>query len=97
MTLREITQGSYNAAEDAGGELFGGGVVHIPTFAEVVDALTDDPWKAPAAFRPLASLCGQQNSPFDSVIPFERLEVCLVASSAVILPVYLWIVRVKVD
>lgn len=64
-------------AMDAGEVALGDGAVHIPTFAEVVDALKVNPWKAPAAFRPLVTLCGHQHSPFDSVIPFERLQVCL--------------------
>eukprot|EP00903_Cladosiphon_okamuranus_P010492 g9924.t1 len=70
----EGSQDSSDTAGDAGDELLRDDAVHIPTFAEVVDALKDNPWKAPIAFRPAASLCGQRYSPFDSVIPFERLQ-----------------------
>ncbi|CAN0169613.1 unnamed protein product [Ectocarpus fasciculatus] len=59
------------AGEDGGGD---GDGVSIPSFAEVVEALKADVWAGPVAFRPVASLCGQRNSPFDSVIPFERLQ-----------------------
>lgn len=72
----ERTQDSADIAGDADEELFGGDKIHIPTFAEVVDALKANPWEAPTAFRPSVSLCGQLHSPFDSVIPFERLQVC---------------------
>ena len=62
--------------QDDGELLLGdGSAVRIPTFAEVVDTLKNRPWKAPMAFRPLVGLCGHQHSPFDSVIPFERLQV----------------------
>lgn len=72
----EIVQDSAAVAGNAGTEVPGGDADHIPTLAEVVDALKDVPWKAPTAFRPLVSLCGQMHSPFDSIIPFERLQVC---------------------
>eukprot|EP00903_Cladosiphon_okamuranus_P010491 g9923.t1 len=70
----EGSQDSSDTAGDAGDEFFRDDGVRIPTFVEVVDALKDEPWKAPTAFRSAASLCGQLESPFDSVIPFERLQ-----------------------
>eukprot|EP00903_Cladosiphon_okamuranus_P010490 g9922.t1 len=70
----EWAEGHANRALDAGDSLLRDGVVFFPTFAEVVEALKDKPWKAPAAFRPIVSLCGMRNSPFDSIIPFERLQ-----------------------
>ena len=48
----------------------------VPTFEELVDLLVADEWAAPSAFRPSASLCGMCQSPFDTVIPFETLQVC---------------------
>ncbi|CAB1117046.1 unnamed protein product [Ectocarpus sp. CCAP 1310/34] len=52
----------------------GSDAVRIPTLVEVLEALKTDVWSAPVAFRPVSSLCGQRSSPFDSVIPFERLQ-----------------------
>lgn len=80
----ETADGHANRALDAGGLLLRGGTVRIPTFAEVVDALKVKPWRAPTAFRPAAALCGHLNSPFDSVIPFERLQVCGLPSCAAV-------------
>lgn len=66
--------GGWTAAGD--GDRGDGGVeAGIPTFSEVLVALKKDMWSAPVAFRPAVSLCGQRNSPFDSIIPFERLQV----------------------
>lgn len=48
----------------------------VPTFYELVDLLAADIWAAPSAFRPAASLCGMWQSPFDTIIPFESLQVC---------------------
>lgn len=71
-------QDPADIAGDAVDGVFGGDAIHIPTLSEVLDALKDEPWKAPTAFRSAASLCGQLDSPFDSIIPFERLQVCAV-------------------
>ncbi|CAB1105808.1 unnamed protein product [Ectocarpus sp. CCAP 1310/34] len=67
------------AGEDGGDRSAVGGRgdgdgVGVPTFVEVVETLEADVWGGPVAFRPAVSLCGQRNSPFDSVIPFERLQ-----------------------
>lgn len=69
-----------------GGELRGNGngprglqdeqVPTVPTFGELLDLLTAHVWAAPSAFRPAASLCGMWQSPFDTIIPFETLQVC---------------------
>ncbi|CAM9555173.1 unnamed protein product [Ectocarpus sp. 12 AP-2014] len=67
----------HNRANFAAGSYVvgdGGDAVRIPTFGEVLEALKTDVWSAPVAFRPVSSLCGQRSSPFDSVIPFERLQ-----------------------
>ncbi len=48
----------------------------VPTFKELVQALRVKVFRAPTAFRPAASLCGQNFSQFDVAIPFERLQVC---------------------
>lgn len=48
----------------------------VPTFEELLDLLASDVWVAPSAFRPAASLCGMWQSPFDTIIPFETLQVC---------------------
>ncbi|CAM9540049.1 unnamed protein product, partial [Ectocarpus fasciculatus] len=64
--------GDHNLDNDDVGD--GGDAVRMPTFMEVLEALKTDVWSAPVAFRPVASLCGQRSSPFDSVIPFERLQ-----------------------
>lgn len=52
-----------------------GDEIKIPTFAEVLKALHVDVREAPPAFRPMASLCGANFSPFDAIIPFESLKV----------------------
>ena len=48
----------------------------VPTFEELLDFLAAEIWTAPSAFRPAASLCGMWQSPFDTIIPFETLQVC---------------------
>ena len=48
----------------------------VPTFEELLNLLEGRPWAAPSAFRPAASLCGMGLSPFDTIIPFETLQVC---------------------
>ena len=53
----------------------GGAVPPVPTFEELLDLLAVDLWAAPSAFRPAASLCGMWKSPFDTIIPFESLQV----------------------
>lgn len=47
----------------------------LPTFLDLVEALENSMPIAPPAFRPISSLCGMRHSPFDSVIPFETLQV----------------------
>ena len=47
----------------------------VPTFEEMLGLLTTNLWAAPSAFRPAASLCGMWHSPFDTIIPFETLQV----------------------
>ena len=49
----------------------------VPTFEELLELLEGRPWAAPSAFRPAASLCGMGLSPFDTIIPFETLQVCI--------------------
>lgn len=66
--------------DGSGGD--GGVEIGIPTFSEVLDALKGGIWNAPTAFRPAVSLCGQSNSPFDSIIPFERLQVICCCSES---------------
>lgn len=48
----------------------------VPTFKELLGLLAADIWAAPSAFKPAASLCGMEQSPFDTIIPFETLQVC---------------------
>ena len=52
-------------------------VPSVPTFEELLDLLAEDLWTAPSSFRPAASLCGMWKSPFDTIIPFETLQVCM--------------------
>lgn len=47
----------------------------IPTFEELVDALETSFPKLPAAFRPMSTLCGMRPSSFDTIVPFETLQV----------------------
>lgn len=47
----------------------------IPTFEELVDALDTSVSKPPAAFRPMSTLCGMKASSFDTIVPFETLQV----------------------
>lgn len=47
----------------------------IPSFMELINALEKNMSSAPSVFRPVASLCGIQHSLFDTIIPFETLEV----------------------
>lgn len=49
----------------------------VPTFEELIHMLEDNSLTAPSALRPAASLCGMQFSPFDTIIPFETLQVCI--------------------
>ena len=49
----------------------------VPTFEELVDMLGADLEAVPSSFRPVASLCGMWRSPFDTIIPFETLQVCV--------------------
>ncbi|CAB1121525.1 unnamed protein product [Ectocarpus sp. CCAP 1310/34] len=67
---------AYEVFHNSGqnGNRDGGDAVRVPTLVEVLEALRTDVWSAPVAFRPVSSLCGQRSSPFDSVIPFERLQ-----------------------
>ncbi len=51
------------------------GVEYLPPFAEVVDELNASKFSTSPAFRPLSNMCGVRYSPFDVVIPFERLQV----------------------
>lgn len=48
-----------------------------PTFEELLDILEEHLMAAPSALRPAASLCGMELSPFDTIIPFETLQVCI--------------------
>lgn len=61
--------------KDATGREGGGHHVVVPTLEEVVNALETSLSKPPVAFRPMSSLCGMQQSPFDTIIPFETLQV----------------------
>ena len=47
----------------------------VPTFSDLVEALEASMANAPTAFRPISRLCGMIMSPFDTVIPFETLQV----------------------
>ena len=47
----------------------------IPTLPDLLEALEASMDSAPTAFRPISGLCGMQSSSFDSVIPFETLQV----------------------
>lgn len=47
----------------------------LPTFPDLVEALENSMNSAPPAFQPICDMCGMRYSPFDSVIPFETLEV----------------------
>ena len=61
----------------AGGSLAVKGIAGfiVPTFSDLVEALEASMASAPTAFRPISKLCGMIMSPFDSVIPFETLQV----------------------
>ena len=48
---------------------------NLPSFAQVVEGLLNGTFSMSPAFRPLSNLCGIRYSPFDVVIPFERLQV----------------------
>lgn len=50
--------------------------VVVPTFPEFVDLLTRAMSIAPVAFKPMSGMCGIRQSPFDTVITFETLQVC---------------------
>jgi len=58
----------------------------VPTFKELVEALRVDVYATPAAFRPTSSLCGQNFTQFDAIIPFERLQVRARARARVSVP-----------
>eukprot|EP00904_Undaria_pinnatifida_P008809 jgi/Undpi1/5058/HiC_scaffold_19.g08410.m1 len=60
---------------DGSRSLQDGAVPPVPTFEELLELLEPDIWAAPSAFRPAASLCGMWQSPFDTIIPFETLQV----------------------
>lgn len=47
----------------------------IPTLVDVVEVLGTHMWSSPTAFHPMSSLCGAQFSLFDSIVPFEDLQV----------------------
>ena len=68
---RPMTRGDEPRALEDATEATG----FVPTFEEVLDLLAADIWAAPSAFRPAASLCGMWQSPFDTIIPFETLQV----------------------
>lgn len=53
----------------------------IPTFKELLDVLDVHLWKAPLAFRPVSGQCGMGLSSFDTIIPFETLQVCNIVYS----------------
>lgn len=53
----------------------GGDADVVPTFEQLVDALKIGLSKAPVAFRPMSRLCGMKQSPFDTIVPFETLQV----------------------
>ena len=48
----------------------------VPTFEELLEFLRDDIRAAPSAFRPVASLCGMWESPFDTIMSFETPQMC---------------------
>ncbi len=53
-----------------------------PTLVDVVEVLGTHMWSSPTAFHPMSSLCGAQFSLFDSVVPFEDLQVTEVVVAA---------------
>ena len=63
--------------KDPRGSLVAKGIVRsiVPTFSDLVEGLEASMASAPTAFRPISTLCGMMMSPFDSVIPFENLQV----------------------
>lgn len=44
-------------------------------FGDFVEALKRQMQQAPPAFRPLSSMCGLRHAEYDSIIPFEKLQV----------------------
>lgn len=44
-------------------------------FKEFLDTLETNVSRSPPAFRPMSSLCGMEWSPFDTIVPFETLQV----------------------
>lgn len=77
LEVKEEVRAGAGAA--AAGKGRGGGRGHhavVPTFPEVVDALVWAMAMAPLAFKPMSDMCGMRLSPFDTVIPFETLQVC---------------------
>lgn len=52
-----------------------GGVELLETFEEFVKRLERSMSSAPSAFRPWSSLCGLKHAEFESIIPFETLQV----------------------
>lgn len=45
------------------------------TFTGLISALEKNMSYAPPAFRPISSLCGIQHTSFETIIPFETLQV----------------------
>lgn len=48
---------------------------NIPTIAAILDRLAENRSSLPPAFRPVSTMCGMSESPFDVFIPFETLQV----------------------
>lgn len=70
---RLVSEEPAEAEAEAEGEQ--SAAVVIPTFEEVVDGLMTKMAHASPKFRPVSSLCGMRYSPFDTIIPFESLQV----------------------
>lgn len=49
--------------------------ITIPSIAEVLEALEANNPNTPQAFRPMSTMCGMSKSPFDTIVPFETLQV----------------------
>ena len=81
----EVEQQRHEAGEHEEPSIWGNGsrglqdstVPVAPTFEELLDILEEHLMAAPSALRPVASLCGMELSPFDTIIPFETLQVCI--------------------
>lgn len=59
----------------AGVKVVMGRSLAIPGFVQFINALDTNISDAPVAFRPIARMCGMGLSHFDSIIPFETLQV----------------------